>query len=526
MGAGLSWSQGQADFVTHPFQAGQGRLDGNGVAFYEAGFEERKQTQVQSLGIGQLSETNHPAEAGHRLGQEVRGHADDALGATAHQRERLVVVAAQYRKVCGRLSDDFTNLGIVAGGFLDADDVGNLAQAQDGLWKEVGTRTSRDIVQDDILVGVGCSCPKVFVEPGLCGFVVIGSDQQVALNGQVVQALEVLAGCMGAVAASAHQQRCEGGCVADNLQDAEFFVGFQARCLGGCAEGYEEVNATGNLTQYVLAQGFFINGSLEEGGYQGGSTAAPGLCFVSRSFLVLGLCLQQFAELIHLGLALLGESECNFRRQYGTPGKTFAGEGLVFQGQAVRRAGEGELVDAGHIADSFGLEGDGQTGCFGKQVSHFFGGATGCIQLLGVVGLRQVGLEGGVNAFDPLAQVGQTLEEQVGANGEVGGMNQGRSGGAEGGFYIGLQVVPTGGSHHHGFEMPGQEGVVFPESIGCAEVDADGVRIQGCIEGTDVVGGDAGVSFFLEDAFHHVSHFSVSAKYDFHVRTMFCASGV
>ena len=95
-------------------------------------------------------------QAHHRLdlgADEVRRDADDAVAAHRHHRVGLVIVAGPDEEAGPRIADDVRRLAQVTAGLLDAHDVGDLAQADDGVGRHVDGGAAGHVVEDDRKVG-------------------------------------------------------------------------------------------------------------------------------------------------------------------------------------------------------------------------------------------------------------------------------------------------------------------------------------------------------------------------------------
>ncbi len=81
---------------------------------------------------------------------------------------------AKTRKLAGGLGEELGDLHHVAAGFLDADDVGDLGEAEDGGGFEVGAGAAGDVVEQDGQGGGFGDGAEVLELAFLAGAVVVG----------------------------------------------------------------------------------------------------------------------------------------------------------------------------------------------------------------------------------------------------------------------------------------------------------------------------------------------------------------
>ena len=86
---------------------------------------------------------------GHLCGDCVGRDGDQACAAEREDGEGEAVVAGEDFKADGDLGDELCDLGEVAAGFLDADDVGESGQAGGGGGLEVDAGARRNVVEQD-----------------------------------------------------------------------------------------------------------------------------------------------------------------------------------------------------------------------------------------------------------------------------------------------------------------------------------------------------------------------------------------
>ncbi len=136
----------QAHFRKRPLHGDRIRLD-------EQLPVQRQQAIVAGARRGNVAGERRPAHLGHQLRRDVGGDGDDAVTAHQQQRQRRDVVAAVDDEItlCGRDQrlEEFAAAAEVGGRLLDADDPGNLGQAQHRIVREIGDRAARHVVQDE-----------------------------------------------------------------------------------------------------------------------------------------------------------------------------------------------------------------------------------------------------------------------------------------------------------------------------------------------------------------------------------------
>ena len=143
-------------------------------------------------------------------GHDVGPHGDDAAAADGQQGQGDVVVAGPEGEVGPHAVGDPHGVGHVAAGLLDAADVGVLRQPLHGLRGDGAAGAAGDIVEDGgdgHRVGHG---GEVAVHALLVGLVVVGGDEQQAVGPQLLGPQALLHHGLGAVGASAGDDRGHG----------------------------------------------------------------------------------------------------------------------------------------------------------------------------------------------------------------------------------------------------------------------------------------------------------------------------
>jgi hypothetical protein len=110
----------------------------------------------------------------------------------------------EYTPKPGHIADQPLRTLDVAGGFLDADDAGDLGQAQHGVVLHVGHRAAGHVVEHhgQVAHGFGDGL-EVLVLAFLRGLVVVGHDLQLAVGAHLLGVLGQLDGFVRAVGAAA-----------------------------------------------------------------------------------------------------------------------------------------------------------------------------------------------------------------------------------------------------------------------------------------------------------------------------------
>lgn len=213
----------------------------------------------------------------HLFRCDVGGDGNDAFRAGGHQRERLVVVAAQDDEVLGAVADDGTDLGIIAGCFLDGDDVGVLRQTEGCLGGQIGACAAGDIIEDNGLgrrIRNGC---EVLIKAFLRGFIVIRNHDEIGVGIHALEALDVLQRAGQRVGADAGDDG-EAACVlARQTKDFAALFHAQAGRLPCRSERNEEIDAGFDLAVDTFHISVIIDAAVFfEGRQEGRSAPADG----------------------------------------------------------------------------------------------------------------------------------------------------------------------------------------------------------------------------------------------------------
>ena len=175
-------------------------------------------------GGGEVAGQGRAGHVGEAFGEGVTHHRDDALGPAGDERGSENILARQQQKVFGFAGRDVQALLHVAAGFLDADDIGVLGQAQRRLRSEVGSGAAGHIVENQ---GDGAGLGQAVVvgdNAGLAGLVVGGASRKHCGHSRQVGAGEKGFGGGRIVAANAvHQGHPPGNVLFGHAQQLGFF---------------------------------------------------------------------------------------------------------------------------------------------------------------------------------------------------------------------------------------------------------------------------------------------------------------
>src|SRR5262249_6166783 len=102
--------------------------------------------------------------------------------AESDERERQRIIAGQNEEIAGNLIEDRAHLGDAARSFLDADDVFDLREANDGGGLNVDTSAALNAVENDRQIDASSDSFEMLVETLLRRFVVVGRDREEAVG--------------------------------------------------------------------------------------------------------------------------------------------------------------------------------------------------------------------------------------------------------------------------------------------------------------------------------------------------------
>ena len=142
---------------------------------------------METACLGKIAGERGLNKAGHFRGNFVGRDGDQAVATEGNERERQRVVARENEEIFGHEIEDGAHLGNVPGGFLEADDVFNLREAEDGGRIDIYAGAALNTVEDDGQIDGGSDGFEVLEEAFLRGLVVVGSDGEDAVGAELLQ---------------------------------------------------------------------------------------------------------------------------------------------------------------------------------------------------------------------------------------------------------------------------------------------------------------------------------------------------
>jgi hypothetical protein len=194
------------------------------------------------------------------------------LAAQGHEGQGGEVVAGENAEAFGAAFQDAAGLGHVAGGFLDARDIGKVVgQAGQGGGQEVAAGAPGHVVGHQGQVhGLGNGL-VVLVEAFLGGFVVVGGDKQGAVGPGFLGEAGQADGLCGIVGAGPGQYgHAALGLVDADFYDALVFLMAEGGGFAGGATGHQAVDARVDLVFDEGPVGGLVQAVVAEWGDQGG----------------------------------------------------------------------------------------------------------------------------------------------------------------------------------------------------------------------------------------------------------------
>src|ERR1700687_4255041 len=160
----------------------EGSLYGNGIRFDEVDVHQRKILEMETASFGEIAGERGLHEASHFRGNFVGGDGDQAAATEGDERKRQRIVAGEDKEFLGDQIKDGAHLGDVARGFLDADNVRDLREAEDGGRLDVDSGAALNAVKNEGQMDGGGDGFEMLEEAFLRGLVVIGSDGEDAVG--------------------------------------------------------------------------------------------------------------------------------------------------------------------------------------------------------------------------------------------------------------------------------------------------------------------------------------------------------
>ena len=137
------------------------------------------------------------------IANKVSHHADHAVAAHGHNQECLIIIPTPDFELRSGTADDAGYLVHVSAGFFGANDIVNLAQANRSLISHVHAGAAHDVIDDAGQVRLARNRLEVLIDTFLWRFVVIGHNQQQAIDALSLGFLAEFNALCGAVSASA-----------------------------------------------------------------------------------------------------------------------------------------------------------------------------------------------------------------------------------------------------------------------------------------------------------------------------------
>ncbi len=205
----------------------------------------------------------HEGGAGFR--RDVGGDRDHAVAAMGHVAQGRGVVAGQQHPVGTAQQALHADAGQVAGGVLDADDVGQLGQARQGLVGDVDAGATGHVVDEHRQLNGVVDRLVVLIHALLAGAIVVRRHHQGRVGADGLGVAGQLDGLVGRVAARAGDHRhAAGGGLHAQLDDALVLVMRQGRGLARGADRHQAVHAAGDLALDQRYERFFVHLTVAE----------------------------------------------------------------------------------------------------------------------------------------------------------------------------------------------------------------------------------------------------------------------
>ncbi len=207
----------------------------------------------------------------HRRRGDVRGHRNHAVTAVRHVTQQRRIVTRDEREARRDVDAQLAHAVHGAGGVLDADDVGQLGQACDGVVAHVDDGAARHVVQHHRNFDVVVQRLEMLVQTFLGRLVVVGRNDQDGVGADglgVVRQLERLMGVVGPRAGD--HLDAAGGLFDAELDDVAVLFHRQGRGLARRADRHQAVHARGDLIVDQLFKGLEIDAPVGERGHHRG----------------------------------------------------------------------------------------------------------------------------------------------------------------------------------------------------------------------------------------------------------------
>src|SRR6266404_1016054 len=231
----------------------------DGIRFDEVDVHQGKILEVEAAGFGEITRESGLHEASHLPGNFVGGDGDQAAAAERDEGKRQGVVAGEDEEILGNEVEDGAHLGDAAGGFLDADDVLDLGEAENGRRLNIDAGAALNAVENDRQVYRGGDGFEVLEEAFLRGLVVVGSDGEDAVGAEFLEFVGEGDDFGGVVPTRAGEDgHFALGNFEGNFDDAKMLGVSERGAFASGAAGDEKVDACIDLTLYERAEGGFV----------------------------------------------------------------------------------------------------------------------------------------------------------------------------------------------------------------------------------------------------------------------------
>nr|GEU28413.1 hypothetical protein [Tanacetum cinerariifolium] len=262
--------QRQADAGWHLAHFRQGPLDRHRVRFDEQLLMQREHLVIQGDGLGHVAGHGGGAHVGHGARHDVGGDRDVTGAAGQHQRHGGGIVARVHGKIGWRQAQQVETAGDIAGGILDADDVGDPGQAQDGVVAHVGHGAARHVVQDHRQIHRFGNCLEVLEHALLRGTVIVRHDLQRGVGARFLGKAGQLDRFGRGIGARAGNDRNAALGMGNRRLDqrAVFFHADGGRFTGGAGD-HDAVRTFGNVPVDQLVQALEVQTAVSQRRQQG-----------------------------------------------------------------------------------------------------------------------------------------------------------------------------------------------------------------------------------------------------------------
>src|SRR6266567_3773060 len=201
----------------------------------------------------------------HLVRNFVGSYGDNANATQRDDRKRDRVIAREDEECSGNGVDGFGNLGNVAAGLFDADNIWNFGEARQCGGFEVGGGAAGNVVKDDRLVADGFGDGReVTILTFLRWLVVVGGRGEDGVDsgarGDFFGSLDRVVRGVGSGAGD--DGNASGGDLDRGVDHVQPFVVGEGWSLAGGATGYEKINTGFDLPGDQVAQGCVVNGTV------------------------------------------------------------------------------------------------------------------------------------------------------------------------------------------------------------------------------------------------------------------------